>query len=92
MKTPERWHAFPRRCSQSFVPDLMTFCGIMTLYYDVMASRDIKVHTSTKFWVDLSNGLAVSLLTDGQTDRLTGPILYPRPLTREGTKRLVSEN
>ncbi len=57
----------------------------MTLTFELI--RDIvTVNPSTKFRVRMSNGSAVRALTDGQTDGLTGPILYPRPLTREGIK------
>ncbi len=59
----------------------------MTLTFELVQDI-IEVHTSTKFWVRTSNRSAVRALTDGQTDgqtnRQTGPILYPRPLTREG--------
>ncbi len=61
----------------------------MTLTFELI--RDIvKVNPSTKFRVRTLNGFAGRVLTDGQTDRWTdgqtGPILYPRPLTREGIK------
>ncbi len=55
----------------------------MTLTLELI--RDIiKVHPSTKFKVCMSNGSAGRALTDRHTDAQTGPILYPRPLTREG--------
>ena len=55
----------------------------MTLTFELI--RDIvKVNPSTKFWVCTSNGSARRVLTDKHTHRCTGPILYPRPLTREG--------
>ncbi len=48
----------------------------------------VKVNVCTKFWVCTSNGSAVRELTDAHTHthRQTGPISYPRPLTREGIK------
>ncbi len=57
----------------------------MTLTFELI--RDIiKVNASTKFRVCMSNGSAMRALTDRQTHThtQTGPILYPRPLTREG--------
>ncbi len=46
------------------------------------------------FWVRTSNGSVVRALTEGQTDkrtdRQTGPILYPRPLTQEGKMQMTA--
>ncbi len=57
----------------------------MTLTFELIWDI-IKVNASTKFRVCTSNGSAVRALTDRQTHThtQTGPILYPRPLTREG--------
>ena len=43
----------------------------------------VKVDAQAKNQGHRSNGLAVRVLTDGHTDRQTGPILLPRPLMRE---------
>ena len=63
---------------------------IITMTLTTELGRDImKVHPHTKICVHTSNGLAVRALsyTELQTDRHThthtGPILLPRPLTRE---------
>ncbi len=48
------------------------------------------VKVNPKFRVRKSNGTAVSVLTNWQTHRHTGPILYPRPLTREGIIQISS--
>ena len=63
----------------------------MTLTFELI--RDIiMVNTCTKYWVRRSNGLDVRELTDAHThthtDRQTGPILYPRPQTREGIRQV----
>ncbi len=36
-----------------------------------------------------SNGSAVTVLTDGWTDTLTGPILLPGPVMREVINKLI---
>ena len=52
----------------------------------------VKVHPCTKYWVRRSNGPVVRALADRHThthrrkDRRPGPILLPRPLTREVKK------
>ena len=45
----------------------------------------VQLDLHVKFLVRTSNGSVVRVLTDGHTDRQTGPILLPRPLTREVT-------
>ena len=55
----------------------------MTLTYQLIQGM-IMVHSSTKSGVRKSNGSGVRALTDTRTHRHTRPILYPRPLTREG--------
>ena len=43
----------------------------------------VQANLHVKFLVRMSNGSVVRVLTDRQTDRQTGPILLPRPLTQE---------
>ncbi len=43
----------------------------------------VQANLRVKFLVRTSNGSVVRVLTDRQTDRQTGPILLPRPLTQE---------
>ncbi len=57
----------------------------MTLTSELVRDM-VKVNPSTKFWVRMFNGSVARALTDRHTDTQTGPILYPRPLMREGIK------
>ncbi len=60
----------------------------LTLTFELI--RDIiKVNNPhTKFQVPMSNDLAGRVLNNWQMDTQIGPILYPRPLMREGTTLL----
>ena len=63
-------------------PKIMFF-QMATLTFKLI--RDIvMVNVHAELQVHISNSSAVRALTDGQTDTQAGPILYPRPLTREG--------
>ncbi len=82
MKTPERWR--PSRIVPSlslFLPKDVKWRRAVTShdvshYYPRWTATIIKVNPSTKRFSRES--------ADLQTDRQTIPILYPRPLTREG--------
>ncbi len=63
----------------------------MTLTFELV--RDIiKDNVSAKFQVCSSNGSTVRALTNRHTDTQTGPILYPRQLTREGNDILFPKH
>ena len=60
----------------------------MTLTFELIWDI-VKVNPSTKFGIRTFNGSAGRALTDRQTHTQTGPIPYPRSLTREGITILL---
>ncbi len=85
MKTPERWGALPRRAlfasifAQKSSKDVKKSRRYVTWRHDVVPScRDLKRFDRES--------------ADRRTDKQTGPILYPRPLTREGKMQLDPKN
>ena len=84
MKTPGRWRALPRHAL--FVSILAQSWQRMSRCQDVMMSRrDVTWHSTPSFrYVAQMIQPWERWQTDRHTHRQTGPILYPRPLTREG--------